>query len=54
MTGYSAPVQDMRFVLDELADMAGLARLPGYEEATPDLVEAVLEEAGKQIGRAHV
>ncbi|MCH7796113.1 MAG: acyl-CoA dehydrogenase family protein, partial [Proteobacteria bacterium] len=47
MTGYSAPVRDMRFVLDELADMAGLARLPGYEEATPDLVEAVLEEAGK-------
>ena len=47
MTGYSAPVRDMRFVLDELADLAGLARLPGYEEATPDLVEAVLEEAGK-------
>ncbi|MCH8038008.1 MAG: acyl-CoA dehydrogenase family protein, partial [Proteobacteria bacterium] len=47
MTGYSAPVQDMRFVLDELADMAGLARLPGYEEATPDLVASVLEEAGK-------
>ena len=47
VTGYSAPVQDMRFVLDELADMAGLARLPGYEEATPDLVASVLEEAGK-------
>ncbi len=47
MIQYTAPVRDMRFVLDELAGMAEIARLPGYEEATPDLVEAVLEEAGK-------
>ena len=47
MTGYSAPLRDMRFVFEELAGMAEIARLPGYEEATPDLIEAVLEEAGK-------
>lgn len=37
----------MRFVLNELADLDGISKLPGYEEATPDLVDAVLEEAGK-------
>ena len=47
---YSAPLTDMRFVLDELADLPGLAGLPGYGEATPDLVSAVLEEAGKLAG----
>ncbi len=47
MTAYAAPLTDMRFVLDEVADLAGIAKLPGYEEATPDLTEAVLEEAGK-------
>jgi alkylation response protein AidB-like acyl-CoA dehydrogenase len=47
MTDYSAPLRDMRFVLDELAGMGEIARLPGYEEATPDLVATVLEEAGK-------
>jgi len=47
MNEYHAPLRDMRFVLDELAGMAELAGLPGYEEATPDLIEAVLGEAGK-------
>ena len=47
MTEYQAPLREMRFVLDELAGMAGLAGLPGFEEATPDLIEAVLGEAGK-------
>jgi alkylation response protein AidB-like acyl-CoA dehydrogenase len=47
MTDYAAPLTDMRFVLDEIADLAAIAELPGYEEATPDLADAVLEEAGK-------
>ncbi len=47
MVGYSPPVRDMRFVLEELAGIGEIARLPGYEEATPELVTAVLEEAGK-------
>jgi alkylation response protein AidB-like acyl-CoA dehydrogenase len=37
----------MHFVLQHIADMDGLARLPGYEHATPDVVEAVLGEAAK-------
>jgi len=44
---YSAPITDIRFLLDEVADLPRIAALPGCEEATPDLVAAVLEEAGK-------
>ncbi len=47
MTDYAAPIADMRFVLDELAGLGEIAGLPGYEEATPDLVDAVLSEAGR-------
>ncbi|MCW8835844.1 MAG: acyl-CoA dehydrogenase C-terminal domain-containing protein [Rhodospirillales bacterium] len=47
MSTYVAPVEEMRFVLDELAEMETLSSLPGYEEATTDLVDAILEEAGK-------
>ncbi len=47
MTAYTPPVADMRFVLDELARLDEIAALPGYEEATPELVESILSEAGK-------
>ena len=47
MTGYAAPIEDMRFALYEIAGLDEIAGLPGYEEATPDLVEAVLTEAGR-------
>ena len=46
MSEYHAPVQDMQFVIDELADLESISALPGYEEATSDLVAAVLEQAG--------
>jgi len=48
--GYAAPVKDMMFVLKELAGLDQVARLPGFEEATPDVVEAILDEAGKFAG----
>jgi len=44
---YQAPVKDMLFVLNRLSGMDQICALPGYEEATPDIVAAVLEEAGK-------
>ena len=47
MTDYTAPLADMRFLLNEVAGLADIARLPGCGEATPDLADAVLEEAGK-------
>jgi len=50
MSDYNAPVKDMRFVMDEIVGLADIARLPGYEEATPDMADAVLEEAAKFTG----
>src|SRR4029077_11445630 len=45
----TAPLRDMRFVLHELHDSASLTHLPGLEEITPELVNTILEEAGKFI-----
>jgi alkylation response protein AidB-like acyl-CoA dehydrogenase len=47
MTTYLAPVRDMRFVMNELAGLGDLQSLPGFAEATPELADAVLEEAAK-------
>src|SRR3954465_3783752 len=44
---YVAPLKDMRFVMNELAGLGEVAKLPGYQDATPDTVEAILEESGK-------
>ena len=45
MVPYAPPVSDMRFVLEEVAGLASIASLPGYEVATPDTVAAVLDQA---------
>jgi acyl-CoA dehydrogenase len=37
----------MQFVLDELADLTGVAQLPGYADASPDIVREILNEASK-------
>lgn len=50
MTSFVAPLADMRFVLDEIADLPGLAALPGLEETTGETVDAVLQEAGRYAG----
>jgi len=47
MTSYAAPLADMRFVIRELAGLEAVAALPGCADATPDLVDAILEEAAK-------
>jgi len=47
MAEYTAPLRDMKFVIKELAGLDVVSALPGCEEVTPDLVDAVLEEAGK-------
>jgi alkylation response protein AidB-like acyl-CoA dehydrogenase len=52
MSAYVAPLKDMRFALQELAGLAEVAKLPGYEEATPDTVDAILEEAAKFSAQA--
>jgi len=50
MSTYHAPVKDMRFVMDELAGLPEIAALPAFAEATPDMADAVLEEAARFTG----
>ncbi|MEO5597413.1 MAG: acyl-CoA dehydrogenase C-terminal domain-containing protein, partial [Novosphingobium sp.] len=47
MPSYKAPARDARFVVNEVLNIAQYAALPGFDAATPDVVEMVLEEAGK-------
>ena len=50
MSDYHAPVRDMQFVMNELAGLDEVSRLPGCEEVSSDLVDAILEEAAKFAG----
>ena len=50
MPRYDAPVRDMKFILHDVLSLQNYSNLPGFEEATPDLIDAILEE----IAAAHV
>ena len=47
---YQAPVDDMKFVLRHLVGLDRVAALDGYDMVSEDLVDAVLDEAGKLAG----
>src|SRR5213596_622373 len=47
MSEYKAPLRDMHFVLQELAGLAEVAKLPGCEEINAELVDQILEESAK-------
>jgi alkylation response protein AidB-like acyl-CoA dehydrogenase len=47
MSDYVAPLKDMQFVLKELAGLDQVAKLPGCEDASVELVDQILEESGK-------
>ncbi|MBC2669426.1 acyl-CoA dehydrogenase C-terminal domain-containing protein [Novosphingobium piscinae] len=47
MPSYKAPARDARFVINEVLNIAQYGALPGFEAVTPDLVETVLDEAGR-------
>jgi len=47
MPVYRAPLEDMRFVIHELLEMEKQRDLPQFEDMTPDLIDDVLNNAGK-------
>lgn len=47
MTEYTAPLGELNFVIKELAGLEELSKLPGFEHATDDLLEPILEEASR-------
>jgi alkylation response protein AidB-like acyl-CoA dehydrogenase len=44
---YTPPLRDLRFVLHELLNDGVLSQCPAYADYTPDIADAVLEEAGR-------
>jgi alkylation response protein AidB-like acyl-CoA dehydrogenase len=49
MPQYTPPVRDTRFVLEHVVGLENYATLPGFDAASPDVVDAVLEEGGKFV-----
>ncbi len=47
MSTYSAPLRDMLFTMKEVGGLEAVCALPGYEDCSADLVESILDEAGK-------
>ncbi len=47
MPTYRAPVRETLFVLNDVLDIGRYANVPGFANASPDVVEAILDEAGR-------
>jgi alkylation response protein AidB-like acyl-CoA dehydrogenase len=47
MTTYKAPQQELQFILEHLINYSELCKMPGYEDASEDMVAAILPEAAK-------
>ena len=44
---YTAPLRDIRFVLNEICGLADIAAYPEFADATPELVDQILDEAAR-------
>ncbi|TDR70757.1 acyl-CoA dehydrogenase [Paludibacterium purpuratum] len=44
---YQAPLKELNFVLNQIAELPSICSLPGYEDCSVELVEAILEEGAK-------
>src|SRR5690606_18173307 len=46
---YQVPVEDIRFVFNELADLDGILRLPPHAELDSETIDAILQENAKFV-----
>jgi len=47
MPTYKAPVDEVLFIVNDVLHIERYNNLPGFADATPDLIEAILGQAGK-------
>ena len=50
MTDYKAPINDVSFIVNDVLNLSQLTSIPDFSEATDELIDAVMEEAGKFAG----